>query len=163
MYGAGQQQEGQENVPQDENGQAMYQQQDQRRPVDPRVSGPGTPQGMRPNPSPQRLHPAMVGRQGTPQQRPPTQQYEQQQQQQQQEIHPAMMQQMGAGVYQQGGYTQQAQQAVMQQQQQQRGGSQGAPAMQSQQKMNYNAQMASVSFAHCTVSVVVVVAAVAAA
>jgi len=55
-----------------------------------------------------------------------------------------MMQQMGAGVYQQGGYTQQAQQAVMQQQQQQqRGGSQGAPAMQSQQKMNYNAQMAS--------------------
>merc|ERR1712166_326426 len=145
MYGAGQQQEGQENVPQDENGQAMYQQQDQRRPVDPRVSGQGTPQGMRPNPSPQRLHPAMVGRQGTPQQRPPTQQYEQQQQQQQQqqEIHPAMMQKMSAGVYQQGGYTQQAQQAVMQQQQQQRGGSQGAPAMQSQQSMNYNQQMAS--------------------
>lgn len=129
MYGAGGG-EGGEQMPEGQ------QQQQQGRPADPRMVGPGTPQGIRGG-SPQRLHPAMVGRQGTPQGR-----------QQQQEIHPAMR-----DVYQQGS----AREAVMQQQRQgppqgrqQPGppdgpqGAQGAQlSMQQQQKMAYEMQMAS--------------------
>jgi len=130
MYGAGGG-EGGEQMPEGQQQQQMPEGQQQQW------------QGMR-GASPQRLHPAMVGRQGTPQD---VYQQGSARVQQQQEIHPAMR-----DVYQQGS----AREAVMQQQRQgppqgrqQPGphdgpGAQGAqPSMQQQQKMAYEMQMAS--------------------